>query len=143
MPTPAKAFETTISIKASPEAIWGILTDAPGWPSWNTTITKVDGTIALGEKVTLYTKKTAGRAFPVKVAAFEAPKKMVWSGGMPLGLFKGERVYTLTPRNGAVEFFMREEYTGLMAPMIVKSIPDLQPDFEEFAKCLKARAEGK
>jgi hypothetical protein len=143
MPTPAKVFATKISIKATPEKIWGILTDAPAWPSWNTTITKVDGSIALGNKVTLYTKKTAGRAFPVKVAQFEAPKRMVWSGGMPLGLFKGERVYELTPKGGEIEFFMREEYTGLMAPMIVKSIPDLQPDFEEFAQCLKARAEGK
>jgi hypothetical protein len=66
----------------------------------------------------------------------------VWSGAMPLGLFKGERVFELVPRSGGVAFSMREEYTGAMAGMITKSIPDLQPAFDEFAACLKARAEN-
>ncbi|HUO52800.1 MAG TPA: hypothetical protein VMT93_09785, partial [Gemmatimonadaceae bacterium] len=62
--------------------------------------------------------------------------------GMPLGLFKGERTYSITPAgDGSVQFEMRETYTGPLAGMIVKSIPDLQPAFEEFAKALKARAE--
>jgi hypothetical protein len=67
---------------------------------------------------------------------------MVWSGGMPLGLFTGTRTFELRPASGgAVEFTMTETYTGLMAPLITKSIPDLQPAFDEFAACLKARAE--
>jgi len=36
---------------------------------------------------------------------------------------------------------MREEYSGLMAPMITRSIPDLQPAFDEFAHDLKRAAE--
>jgi hypothetical protein len=36
---------------------------------------------------------------------------------------------------------MREEYTGPMLPLIWRSIPDLQPSFEQFARGLKARAE--
>lgn len=32
-------------------------------------------------------------------------------------------------------------YTGLMAGMIAKSIPDLQPSFEKFAQGLKAESE--
>jgi len=39
-------------------------------------------------------------------------------------------------------FSMREEYTGLLAGAIGKSIPDLQPAFIEFARCLKHEAEG-
>jgi hypothetical protein len=37
---------------------------------------------------------------------------------------------------------MREEYTGSMAPLIVRSIPDLQPAFDEFAGDLKRAAEA-
>jgi hypothetical protein len=67
---------------------------------------------------------------------------MVWTGGMPFGLFKGTRVFelTTTAATGA-RFCMREEYTGLLAGVIGKSIPDLQPAFEEFAQCLKREAE--
>jgi hypothetical protein len=68
---------------------------------------------------------------------------MVWTGGMPLGLFKGERTFTLTPRDdGAVEFAMREVFSGLFSPMIERSIPDLQPAFDEFAAALKKKAES-
>ena len=36
---------------------------------------------------------------------------------------------------------MREEYSGLMLPLIWKSIPDLNPSFEKFAAGLKRLAE--
>lgn len=136
-----KRFHTSIHILAAQEAIWKILTDAPAYTSWNTTVDKVEGSIAPGEKVIVHAKLSPGRAFPLTVSNFEAPRTMSWTGGMPLGLFKGERTYLLTPRDGGVEFSMTEEFTGLMAPLITKSIPDMQPAFEEFAACLKRRAE--
>ena len=138
-----KPFSSRIIIAAGADAIWRVLTDAPQYLSWNTTVTKVDGTIALGETVTVHAKISPGRAFPVKVVEFAAPTRMVWSSGMPLGLFKGERVFALRVIDAAhTEFSMREEYTGLMAGLITRSIPDLQPAFDEFAACLKRRVEG-
>jgi hypothetical protein len=138
-----KSFATTKTIRARPAVVWALLTDAPGYASWNTTVDKVDGTIALGEKVTVHAKISPGRAFPATVAELVPEKRMVWRGGMPLGLFVGERTFTLTPRDGGgVEFAMREEFRGLMAPLITRSIPDLQPAFEEFAEALRRRAEA-
>ena len=105
-------------------------------------MTKVEGEIALGEKITVFAKVNPNRAFPLTVAEFVPKKRMVWSGGMPLGLFKGERTYTLSQKSdGSVEFTMQEIFSGLMAPLITGSIPDLQPSFEEFAAALKRRAE--
>ena len=139
-----KAFAVTTSIHATPESIWSLLTDAAGYIQWNNTVEKVEGKIAPGERVTVRPKINPSRAFPVKVAEFEPPRRMVWTGGMPLGLFKGERTFTLQPgSNGEVEFSMREEYSGLMAPLIGRSIPDLQPAFDEFASDLKRAAEAK
>lgn len=137
-----KSFSTSITIQSSPETIWAILTDGAAWPAWNSTIDKVEGNIALGNKITVFSKVNPGRAFPLKVSEFVPSQRMVWSGGMPLGLFKGERTYTLTPKNNEVEFSMREEFSGLMAPLITKSIPDLQPSFDTFAADLKRRAEA-
>jgi hypothetical protein len=88
-------------------------------------------------------KIAPGQAFPVKVAALEPPHGMVWRGGMPVGfLFKGERTYALTPRGGGeTEFSMEEVFDGLLSGLITRSIPDMQPVFDEFAACLKAEAE--
>jgi hypothetical protein len=98
--------------------------------------------MAEGEKVTVRTEVSPGRAFPVKVTALEAPRRMVFTGGMPMGLFRGERTYTLTPSDGGTAFRMREEYTGPLLGMIWKSMPDLQPSFDRFAAGLKQRVES-
>lgn len=66
---------------------------------------------------------------------------MVWEGGMPLGLFRGVRRFTLTPSGRGTDFHMSEEFSGLLAPLITRSIPDLTPSFEKFANGLKALAE--
>jgi hypothetical protein len=137
-----KTFQATALIRAKPELVWSLLTDAAGYPSWNTTVDRVDGRIALGEKIALHVKINPGRAFPVKVAELSAPRRMVWTGGMPFGLFKGERTFTLTPEGDALKFEMREVFSGLLSPLIERSLPDLQPAFDEFARALKQRAEA-
>jgi uncharacterized protein YndB with AHSA1/START domain len=138
-----RSFATSITIRARPETVWALLTDAAGFPQWNSTVERIDGRIAAGEKVTLRAKAAPGRAFPLTVTEFAPPHRMVWSGGMPLGLFTGARSFTLTPgADGEVRFAMREVYSGLLAPLITRSIPDLQPAFDTFAADLKRRAES-
>jgi hypothetical protein len=138
-----KSFHTKIHIKAAADVVWRILTDISRWSQWNTTIDKIEGSITLGGNVTVYAKASPGRAFPLKVSEFVPNKSMVWSGGMPLGLFTGKRTYTITTMDeGDVEFSMGECFTGLMAPLVTRSIPDLQPSFDEFSHCLKIRAES-
>src|ERR1700720_2785282 len=123
-----KTFQASTSIVATADAIWEILTDASKYTTWNTTVDKVEGRIAPGEKVTVHAKLSPGRTFPVKVTEFVPGRKMVWTGGMPLGLFKGVRTLSLTPRNdGMVEFRMMEVFDGPLSPLIERSIPDLRP----------------
>lgn len=138
-----RSFSTSTIIHSTPEAVWATLIDGSRWTDWNPTVVRVDGQIALGKKITVYTTANPERAFPLKVSEFVPRKRMVWSGGIPLGLFKGERTYTLTAQSdGNVEFTMAEAFSGLMAPLFTRSIPDLQPSFEEFAAALKKRAES-
>lgn len=137
-----KHFYAETTINAPAETVWALLTDAGAYTSWNSTVNKIEGKIAPGEKIKVHAKVNPDRAFPVKVSEFEAPRRMVWSGGMPLGLFKGERVFKLDPVDGGVKFSMDEKFTGPLAGLIGKSIPDLQPSFDEFAANLKAKAEA-
>ncbi|HUG70818.1 MAG TPA: SRPBCC domain-containing protein [Pirellulaceae bacterium] len=138
-----KIYDVTITIDARAEVIWEVLADLPEYPAWEPNIEKVEGRIASGEKIKLFTKLSPGRAFPVKVSDVEPPTKMTWTGGMPLGLFKGVRTFTLSPSEAGMEFRMREVFSGLMAPLILRSMPDLTESFEAFATALKARAESR
>jgi hypothetical protein len=63
-----KAFAVKTSIRATPEHIWALLTDAASYTRWNHTVEKVDGKIARGERITVHPKINASRAFPIKVA---------------------------------------------------------------------------
>jgi hypothetical protein len=138
-----KVFEAASVINAPPDRIWSILTNGASYPSWNSTVDRLEGRIAPDEQVKLFVKANPGRAFPVKVTAFHPGQLMRWSGGMPLGLFKGERTFSLLPQGAtATRFNMREEYTGLLLPLIWPSIPDLGPSFQQFADDLKMRAES-
>ena len=72
----------------------------------------------------------------------DEPDRIVFRGGMPLGLFTGERTYTLELAGTATRFTLGERYTGPLAGMIFKSIPDLGPSFQQFADGLKQQAES-
>lgn len=138
-----KSFSVKTRINAAPAAIWTILTDAARIPEWDPGMDRIEGTIGPGEKLKVFPKYSKGRAFALKVTAFEPGSHMIWTGGMPLGLFKGVRTFRLTPgADGQTEFAMEEVFSGLMAPLITKSIPDLNPHFEDFAAGLKRRAEA-
>ena len=135
-------FEASAEIIATPERIWAILVDGAHYPDWDSGVVSVDGRIAPGEMIKVVSGANPGRTFPVKVSEFNANRSMKWGGGMPLGLFKGVRTFTLTPAaGGTTRFNLREEYTGPLLPMMWRSMPDLGPSFAQFANGLKQRAE--
>jgi hypothetical protein len=134
-------FEIRRTILAPPEKIWAILTD-PAQLMQGFGIQRIVGQITLGGRIKLWSDAAPGRPFPLRVIEMTKPRRMVWQGGMPLGLFTGTRVYSLAVlTEGQTDFTMREDYTGLLAPMIFPKLPDLNPSFRSFADGLQKAAE--
>lgn len=128
-------------IRATPEQIWKLLTDAKGFTAWSSTVTSLEGDIALGKKIALKSTLDPKRTFHLKVTKMEPQQEMQWSDGFA-PMFKGVRTYTLTPKgDGVTEFAMVEAFSGMMLPMIRGSLPDFGPSFEAFARDLKRAAE--
>jgi hypothetical protein len=134
-------FEVEQDIKAAPEGVWAILTDAPRLVGGDLGVTRIDGDIQPGGQIKLWSEASPGRAFALRVRVFDPPRRMTWEGGMPFGLFKGVRTFALSPTKNGICFHMREEFRGAMARMIAKTIPDLTPSLHKFALGLKALAE--
>ena len=99
--------------------------------------------MALDEKITARVKVGGGaiRTVSMRVTMFDAPSRMQWTGGLPLGLFVGVRTFTVTPRFDGAEFRMHLKMSGPLASMILKSVGDRQPEIDTFAAALRARAE--
>ena len=144
-----KEFSTTTTIRATPEAVWAILTDAPGYANWNPEIKRLDAPrgVTLGEKIRAHVVLHGGKVQPVgvRVTALEPPRRMVWTGGLPLGLFTGRRTFTITPvggrDTGMVEFNLTLNFSGPLAGPIAGSLGDRQPDIDALAAELKAWVE--
>ena len=130
--------ETSVSIEinADPAIVWAFLTKASDYPRWNSTVTSIEGTIALGEKITLRSILDAKRTFKLKVKEFEPEKKLVWGDG------QGNRVYTIIKNvNGTITFSMTERIGGLLFPLYAKMIPSFDQSFEQFARDIKQESE--
>jgi len=130
--------ETSISIeiKADTAIVWALLTKASDYSRWNSTVTSIEGKIALGEKIKLKSTLDAKRTFKLKVKEMEAEKRLVWGDG------QGNRVYSISKNgNGTVAFSMTEKIGGLLFPMYAKMIPSFDQSFEQFASDLKRESE--
>ena len=132
---------TAIDVRATPQRVWSLLTNAADFPRWNSTVTRITGTIAPGERLALEVKAAPGRTFKPRVTRFEPERSMVWSDGFA-PMFQGVRTFTLSPNSdGTTTFSMVEVLSGVMLPMIKGSLPDFGPAFEAYAADLKREAE--
>ena len=137
----SRVCSVSTNIRAKPEVIWGLLTNAANIPKWNSTVISVEGNIKLGEKIALKSISDPKRTFNLKVDEFNPPNKLVWSDGAA-PMFRGVRTYTLTPKSdGTTDFNMTEVISGLLLLMIGGSLPDFKPVFEQYAADLKREAE--
>jgi hypothetical protein len=134
-------FTSSTTIDAPREKVWEVLVDGARYTEWDSGVVRLEGTIAPGASIRVVSGANPGRAFPVKVTEFEPGRRMVWSGGLPLGLFRGVRTFTLTPEGGHTTLSVREEYSGPLLPLIWRSMPDLQPSFDQFTRGIKQRLE--
>lgn len=136
-----QSVRVEVEIAAPPERIWALLTDAPGMPRWNSTVTNIEGPIELGRKLAIRVPVSA-RVFTPKVTVFDPPKRMVWQDGAA-PMFQGARVYEMTKTAADSRFTMTETFSGLMLPLIAGSLPDFAPVFTQYAADLKRAAEAR
>jgi hypothetical protein len=139
----ATGYHVSRRINASADRVWEILTDTATYRDWNRAVVSIEGTIDLGNTISLVSIVNPERTFRLHITEMSRPHRLVWSDGMPLGLFKGERTYRLDERDGATEFSMTEAFSGLLAGAFTKAIPDLTESFNLFADSLKTVAEAR
>jgi len=143
IPEFVQEYVTSIQIAATPQRVWSILTNAADYSKWNPEIVRIDGQMGLNERIIAHVKLGSGaiRKVPLVVTAFHPSMCMEWTGGMPWGLFVGRRTLTVVPRDGGAEFQMHLRMSGPMAPLILKSVGDRQPEIDLFSAAVKSYAE--
>ena len=129
-----------VTIRSEPARVWTLLTDATYFPRWNSTISAIDGEIREGQRIRIHVPGS-NRTFTPLVSDLVPNARMTWTGGFA-PLFKGVRTFELTPQPGGLSsFVMQERFSGLMLPIVGRSLPDFGPVFEQYAIDLKHEAE--
>jgi hypothetical protein len=139
-----RSFEAGTRIDASPADVWALLTDVGGWRDWDSGVDRIEGRVALGERLTVYATMIRNRPFSATVTEIRPQEAMRWRGGLRFGLAVIERTYALDAQDdGGTVLTVREVHTGPLAGLLGRSTPDLNPSFRQFCVGIKAKAEGR
>ncbi len=134
---------TTTRIDAPADRAWGLVTDVGWWNRAENGVLRVEGDIRAGRTIELVSALQPKRGFELEVTEMQAPSRMTWTGGMPLGLCTGRRTFVIEPDgDGACTFTMAEDFTGPLSGLVIRSLPDFQASFDDFAHALKADSEA-
>ena len=141
-------IKTTIDIGASAEMVWRVLTNFPAYPTWNPFLREVHGKLQQGAKlkVRMRLSKTRSHRFSPRITKAIPAAELHWRGKMWFGgLFDGEHSFIIVPNGvNGVRFIQREQFTGLLVPVILPFIvKKTEEAFERMNKALKKVAEGK
>jgi hypothetical protein len=137
-----RSFEASTRIEAGPEDVWAVLTDVGGWRDWNSGVDRVEGRVALGERITIHATMIRNRPFTATVTELRPGEAMRWRSGLPFGLAVIERTYHLDRQDdGGTVVTVHQDSSGPLAFLLDRSTPDLNPSFRQFCAGLKEQAE--
>lgn len=111
-------ISATVDLDAPPDRVWAVLTDTAKYSTWNPFITKLGGTLAVGQKLDVRIAPPGGKpmSFRPTVTDVQPAHRLAWLGhlGFP-GLFDGAHTFTLTPiANGRTQLVQAENFSGVL-----------------------------
>jgi len=101
-----KQIKTSITINASKERIWQILTDFKNYPKWNSFIKSVTGDLKIGNQIEV---KIQEMTFKPVILTLNENYELKWLGHLWVkGLFDGEHKFNLIDNgNGTTNFLSK------------------------------------
>ena len=139
-----KFLSTEIIILASPELVWGILSDFEKYTEWNPFIGEVKGEVKIGNKISIKIIPTGskGKKFKPRVISVIEKKEIRWLGSIVVkGLFDGEHILSLTDNgDGTTTFEQKENFSGILVRTF--NTDSTKSGFEAMNRKLKELAES-
>jgi Polyketide cyclase / dehydrase and lipid transport len=135
-----ESFEAETLILAGADTVWDIITDGGNYAVWDSGITEVSGEVGHGERIRVRTRDGGKRTFCLRVSQIPG-QLMTWTGGLPLGLLRVERTFTLTDYTGLTLLRVRDTAGGPLRGLVRKTAPGTYPALTGYVRAVKFRAE--
>lgn len=138
-----KEIRTHITIQATPEKIWAILTDFDRYPDWNPFIRSISGNVEPNCNIRVEIVPPEGKRMVFKpvVLRKEENNELKWQGKLFFkGLFDGEHAFELKRNeDGTTTFCHSEKFSGILVRWI--DLKQTEAGFEQMNRKLKELAE--
>ena len=138
---------TDVTVEASADRVWSVLTRFEDYPDWNPFLQSIRGEARPGARlsVRIRFREDQGMAIRTRVLRVVPRRELRWTGHLLLpGIFDGEHVFSIAPLSaGRVRFSQREAFSGLLVPVLGRALFGItRRGFEDMNAALKSRAEG-
>lgn len=140
-----RTIETSVMISSPPERVWRILSDLPRYQEWNPFIRRAEGRLAVGEvlKVFIQPPGDKGMTHQPTVIVAEPDRRLQWLGRLAVpGLFSARHEFVLEPADGGTLLRHREVFTGILVPLLARTLDRTETGFDQLNRALKERAES-
>jgi len=137
-----KQINTSITINATKEKVWKVLTDWEKYPEWNPFIKSIRGELKVGNRIQI---QLQGMQFKPTILTLNENQELKWLGHLWFkGLFDGEHKFYLTDNgDGTATFEQSEIFSGVLVKLFSKSLDqDTKSGFEQMNRELKLRVEN-
>jgi hypothetical protein len=142
----SKELISSIDIEAPAEKVWELLIDFTAYPTWNPFITRAEGPVEVGGRLTFRMQPVGGSAVTLRPTVVEVVEghRLRWHGRLGVrGLFDADHLFILES-HGATRsrLVQREQFNGLLVPFVQRSLDrGTLPAFHAMNTALKDRAE--
>jgi hypothetical protein len=138
-------------IASPPEEVWRELTDLAGYAQWHPALRFIDGPTVivpgtrLRAQVSLGAENDgeySGGEYSFTILHHEAPRRLVWEGGIP-DVLMGRHSFVLEPCDGGTRYTESEEFSGTAAVETVEPARSrMEEDYASYGRALKKRLES-
>jgi ribosome-associated toxin RatA of RatAB toxin-antitoxin module len=138
-------YSTSISINASQEAVWKVLSDVAYWHEWTPTVTKVEvldqAELKLNHRYKVYQPKLQPVVWTVTM--LEAPSIFIWEARMP-GMVMIAEHETRSVDPNRTELFLKFSFHGFLGEIMGRLTRKTAEEYiRTEAESLRKRVEGK
>lgn len=143
------AIHTEVTINASIQLVWDVLTDISEYPNWNPFIKSIEGQLVNDSKLRVELDFNYKRTmtFTPKVVTVTPGEHLAWlgAGGLNGRIFDGEHHFSLRQEaSGSTVLEHYENFCGIFTRIFGHYMgDDTKTGFEAMNKALKARCEEK
>jgi hypothetical protein len=140
-----KRVATSVEIAVPPATVFAVLTNFAAYHEWCPFFVEVRGEPRIGSRLEFDMRSPTGarRTTRAELTELDAPGRVAWRGGLPLGLFRGVHTFEIVQSGGHALVHDVERFWGLLVPVMLNAerLELQRQGFLAFDQALKQRCE--